>query len=257
MGDTVSIGSPVQIEVLGGVHVGVRRSARAAGFLGSAMLISSTILLSTAPQSAHAQPCPEVEVVFARGTGELPGVGNVGQAFVDSLRWQLLGRSVGVYPVNYPASNNFASGPAFTRTVMDGVRDAAFRVQFMATACPQTELVLGGYSQGAVVAGFVTSAVAPLGVPAESVPAPLPPEAAEHVAAVTLFGTPTGQFTHKYGVPDVVIGPSFAAKTIELCAPGDPVCANIPGIAPNDAHLRYPVNGMTGEAATFAATRIV
>jgi cutinase len=37
--------------------------------------------------SATAEPCsPDVEVVFARGTGEPAGVGGVGQAFVDALR---------------------------------------------------------------------------------------------------------------------------------------------------------------------------
>ncbi|MGD9619306.1 MAG: cutinase family protein [Mycolicibacterium sp.] len=220
-------------------------------------MTASATLLNAPPQTAVAQPCPDVEVVFARGTGEPPGVGNVGQALVDALRWQLLGRSVGVYPVNYPASNNFASGPEFTRTVIDGVRDAATRVQFMAAACPNTKIVLGGYSQGAVVAGFVTSTVAPTGVPAESVPAPLLPEAANHVAAVTLFGTPAGQFMQKYGAPDVAIGPMFAAKTIELCASGDAVCTNAPELASNDAHLRYAFNGMAGEAAAFAVTRIV
>ena len=36
--------------------------------------------------SALAQPCPDVEVVFARGTTEAPGLGPTGEAFVDSLR---------------------------------------------------------------------------------------------------------------------------------------------------------------------------
>src|SRR4051812_23647030 len=58
---------------------------------------------------ATAEPCPDVEVVFARGTTEPPGVGGVGQAFVDSLRSQLGGPSVGVYGVDYPASRDFDS----------------------------------------------------------------------------------------------------------------------------------------------------
>ena len=33
--------------------------------------------------------CPDVEVVFARGTFEPPGVGATGQAFVDALRARL------------------------------------------------------------------------------------------------------------------------------------------------------------------------
>ena len=52
--------------------------------------------------SAHAAPCPDAEVIFARGTTELPGVGPTGEAFVDSLRSQVGAKSVGVYPVELP-----------------------------------------------------------------------------------------------------------------------------------------------------------
>lgn len=234
-----------------------RASRSRAGVLGASVVAAATMLLSAPLQTASAQQCPEVEVVFARGTGEPPGIGNVGQAFVDALRWQLYGRSVGVYAVNYPASSDFGGGPAFTRTVVDGVRDAGVRVEFMAAACPTTKIVLGGYSQGAVVAGFATSAVTPAGLPAESVPAPLPPEAADHVAAVALFGTPSGPSVLKYGAPVVAVGPAFAAKTIQLCAPGDPVCMSPPVPGAIDGHGQYPFNGMTGEAAAFAVSRLL
>src|ERR1700756_5928120 len=58
----------------------------------------------------NTNPCPDVEVVFARGTGEPPGVGPTGQAFVDSLRPLLGPRSFQVYPVNYPASDDWPTG---------------------------------------------------------------------------------------------------------------------------------------------------
>src|SRR5690349_19102805 len=57
---------------------------------------------------AAAAPCPDVQVVYARGTFEPPGVGLTGQAFVDALRGKLPDKSVDVYPVNYPASLDFA-----------------------------------------------------------------------------------------------------------------------------------------------------
>jgi hypothetical protein len=50
-------------------------------------------------------------VVFARGTGELPGVGPTGQAFVDALRPQIGEKSFEVYPVNYPATDQWATAP--------------------------------------------------------------------------------------------------------------------------------------------------
>src|ERR1700739_2394525 len=107
-----------------------------------------TALIDT--RYAAAGTCPDVEVVFARGTNEPPGVGGVGQAFVDSLRSQAGGRSVGVYGVNYPATDAFASSSAA------GANDASGHVQNMAANCPNTRMVLGGYSQGAVVMDLIT-----------------------------------------------------------------------------------------------------
>lgn len=63
-----------------------------------------------------AEPCPDVEVVFARGTGEPPGIGSVGGLFVDALRSQVGAKSLGVYAVNYPASNDFASSDFLRRS---------------------------------------------------------------------------------------------------------------------------------------------
>jgi hypothetical protein len=206
--------------------------------------------------SASAEPCPDVEVIFARGTGEPPGVGGVGQAFVDALRSEAGGRSVAVYPVNYAASGDFNDTMAFAQTVIDGIRDAGAHVQSTAADCPNTRIVLGGYSQGAAVAGFVTAAEVPQGVPAAFVPQPLPLEVADHVAAVALFGKPSAAWTSQYGAPAITIGPAYAAKTIQLCAQGDTICDGTPGGGPTFAHALYPVNGMVGEAATFAAGRL-
>jgi cutinase len=216
-------------------------------------------MLSAFVPAVSAEPCPDVEVVFARGTGEPPGVGGVGQAFVDALGSRVGGRSVGVNPVNYQASSDFGGGLDFARTVVDGIRDAGAQVESTAANCPNTRVVLGGYSQGAVVSGFVTSASIPKEVPAEYasfVPQPLPPEVANHVAAVVLFGTPSNEFLRGAGAPPITIGPLFAAKTIELCAPDDNICDGAPPGPPGIAHTAYPVNGMVDQGADFAASRV-
>ena len=57
--------------------------------------------------AASADPCSDVAVVFARGTHQDPGLGDVGQSFVDSLTSQVGGRSVAVYAVNYPANDDY------------------------------------------------------------------------------------------------------------------------------------------------------
>jgi hypothetical protein len=232
---------------------------RISGFLAAGVLAAWAGSLGTGVPAASAQPCPDVEVIFARGTGESVGVGGVGQSFVDSLRAQAAPRSVDVYAVNYAASDNFSQRIDFARTVIDGIRDAGNRVQTMATTCPNTRIVLGGFSQGAVVAGFVTSSTIPDAVPADYrsyIPQPLAPEIASHVAAVTLFGLPSPQFLSTYDAPPVVIGPQYVPKTLQLCADGDTICNGTPGGQPSIAHALYGVNGMTQQAATYAVDHL-
>jgi hypothetical protein len=206
--------------------------------------------------AASAAPCPDVEVIFARGTGEPPGVGGIGQAFVDALQSQVGGRSVSVYPVDYAASGDFANGIAFATTVVDGIRNEIAHIESTAANCPNTRMVLGGYSQGAAVTGFATTADVPAGLPVAALPSPMPPEIADHVAAVALFGEPSAQFLQSYGAPAIAIGPGYLPKTIALCAQGDTICDGTPGGTATVAHVLYPVNGMVGQAAAFAAGRL-
>jgi len=203
------------------------------------------LLVAPAP-SAYAEPCPDVEVVFARGTNEPPGVGGIGQTFVDTLRSHVGTKSLGVYPVNYPATTNFP-------TAVDGISDAGTHVESMAARCPKTKMVLGGYSQGAAVMGFVTYSQVPDGAHLAQALQPMPPEIADHVATVALFGKPSGQFMSIINEPPITIGPAYAAKTIDLCVPNDPVCSSTgtPG-----AHHQYVETGLVDQAADFAASRL-
>ena len=84
----------------------------------------------------------------------------------------------------------------------------------------------------------------------------MPPEVANHVAAVVLFGKPSGQWMRENGLPPVDIGPLYAPKTIDLCALDDTICNGAPPGAPNVNHALYLVNGMTNQAADFAASRL-
>lgn len=226
--------------------------------LGAALVALGALPVASA-SPVSAQPCPDVEVVFARGTFEPPGVGVTGQAFVDALRAQAAPRSVDAYPVNYPASGDFGDRIAFARTVVDGIADAASHVEATAKNCPDTRIVVGGYSQGAVVAGFVTAADIPAEVPAEYrqyIPDPMPPEVSDHVAAVVLIGKPSDQFMRDIGAPPVVIGPRYVDKTLNLCAPGDTICDGAPAGGPSFAHALYNVNGMMSQAATYVIERL-
>ena len=230
---------------------------RVARHLGLALAAAATLLASPiAAPAASAAPCPDVEVIFARGTGEPPGVGGVGQAFVDALRSRVGNKTVDVYPVDYAASSDFSGGIAFAETVVAGIRDEGDHIQATAANCPATKMVLGGYSQGAAVTGFTTADAPPPGVPAIALPAPLPPAVADHVAAVALFGTPSPQFLESYGAPAITLGARYAPKTTEQCAQGDTICDGTPNATPTVAHTLYPVNGMVAAAADYAADRV-
>jgi cutinase len=201
--------------------------------------------------AASAAACSDIEVVFARATTEPPGIGQVGQAFVDSLRSQVGGRPVGVYAVNYPATEDF------TNSASAGAVDARAHVQSVAANCPNPRIVLGGYSQGAIVIDLITAM--PVSV-AGFTPAPMPPDVADHVAAVAVFGNPVDRFV---GAPLTAISPEYGAKAIDLCAAGDPICSPGGGMAMpqhdemfSEAHLSYVKSGMASQGAPFAASHL-
>lgn len=146
-----------------------------------------------------------------------------------------LARSIGVYAVNYPASDDYRASAS------NGSDDASAHIQRTVASCPNTRIVLGGYSQGATVIDLSTSA--------------MPPAVADHVAAVALFGEPSSGFSSMLwgGGSLPTIGPLYSSKTINLCAPDDPICTGGGNIM---AHVSYVQSGMTSQAATFAANRL-
>jgi cutinase len=188
-----------------------------------------------ASPTAAADPCSDVSVVFARGTHQEPGLGNIGQAFVDSLTSQLGGKSVDVYAVNYPANDDYHN------SANAGASDASAHIQGVVASCPNSRIVLGGYSQGSTVIDLATNS--------------MPTSVADHVAAVALFGEPTSQFSSMLwgGQPLPTINPAYGSKVTSVCAPDDPICSGGGNIM---AHVSYIDAGMTAQAATFAANKV-
>jgi cutinase len=200
-----------------------------ARILGVAVALVWALSALVGTRHASAGPCPGVEVVFARGTNEPPGVGPTGQAFVDSLTSEVPGRSVGVYAVDYPATDDFV------RSESAGAADASAHAN-----CPNTRMVLGGFSQGAAVIDSITEE--------------LPSEVANHVAAVAVFGNPKSTFARTLGGGQLpTISPLYGPKTIDLCVPDDPICSEG---SSSTAHGLYIQSGMTNQAATFVAGKL-
>jgi cutinase len=182
---------------------------------------------------AAADGCPDAEVVFARGTGEPVGPGGPGQAFFDSLTSQLPGKTVNLYPVNYPSTNDYVN------SAHAGADDAVAHVQGTAASCPKTKIVLGGYSQGAAVMDMTSHR--------------LSPQVANHVAAVALFGNPQSSYAKSLSDSQIpAIESGYGPKTIDICLPNDNICAEGGSII---AHLGY-VPDATNQAATFVAHKL-
>jgi cutinase len=211
------------------------RRARVATTIASAVALSAVMLGATPLPAAAAADCPDIEVVFARGTDEPPGVGAVGQALVDSLKPLVKGKSIRSYAVKYPASYDFLG-------VATGANDASAHVQATARSCPKTDIVLGGYSQGAAVMDVVTtSPITGLGFNT-----PMPPAMADHVSAVAVFGNPSARL----GQPLTTLSALYGPKTADMCNTNDPICSlgkDFP------SHVQYPQSGLVKKAAQWIA----
>ena len=179
-------------------------------------------------------------MIFARGTSEPPGLGRVGDALVDALRAQTPGQNIDTYGVNYAASRLQLHGG-------DGANDTINHIKDMAGRCPDTKLVLGGYSQGASVIDIVA------GVPVAGISwgSPLPPEYADNVAAVAVFGNAANRMGGSLTSQSALLG----SKAIDLCNAADPICHEGQGNQ-WESHTDGYIPVMTDQAAAFVAGRI-
>jgi cutinase len=223
-GETVSVG-------------GMTRYARRALLASMVAVLWITGILAS-PLASAAPKCSDIEVVFARGTDEPAGIGVVGQALVDTLRPMVKGKSVGTYAVRYPATWDFLQ-------VAAGANDTSKHIQSTVAKCPDTKIVLGGYSQGAAVMDVVTtSPIAGLGYTS-----PLPAAVIPHVAAVAVFGNPSARL----GRPLTTLSPDFGPRTADLCNTNDPICSLGRDF---NAHVRYEESGLVKVAAQWVTKHV-
>jgi cutinase len=191
----------------------------------------------TVASPASAASCTDVQVVFARGTLELPGLGLAGTPFVNGVKKDLPGKTVSSYAVNYSADVLQSSGGA-------GSKDMTDHVKQVAAQCPTTKFILGGYSQGATVVDKSIGVPILLGGTGEAIPANL----ASRVSAAVVFGNPLAIFGGH-----ITSSLVYGSRSKEFCNSGDPVCANGVNIL---AHLAYGSDGSAAKGAQFAADKV-
>ncbi|KAJ5228447.1 hypothetical protein N7489_009155 [Penicillium chrysogenum] len=151
--------------------------------------------------------CKEYTFIFARGTSEMGNMGSV----LNSLT----GDKVTVQGVTYPAdaAGNGMMGGSGGPTMAKLVKQAL-------SQCPKTKVLLGGYSQGAMVVHNAANSLD-----------------AGQITAAVLFGDP---------LKAQGVGKLASDKVKEFCNMGDPVCLNGGNVM---AHLAYGSDAET--AAKF------
>ncbi|XP_006457779.1 hypothetical protein AGABI2DRAFT_190202 [Agaricus bisporus var. bisporus H97] len=194
-------------------------------FKASFLAVVLSTLAYAAPLDSR-QSCADVTVVFARGTNAERPIGTtVGPPFRDALQSQLGGRSLNFVGVDYAATiGGFLQGGD-----PEGARTMARDVTSFASSCPNTAIVMAGYSQGAQVTHLAANQISS--------------SVQNRVNAVVVFGDPD----NGDGFPGVLNG-----RSITFCADGDNICDG--GIIVLPPHFSYGQN--VGEAASFVVSHL-
>ncbi|KAL6709645.1 hypothetical protein ACN47E_001073 [Coniothyrium glycines] len=190
-------------------------------------LASAALSSSTQNDVTDGGACKAMTVLFARGTTESGNMGTIaGPPFVSAIGKMMGGAiNVAVQGIEYPADipGFLAGGDAGGSTLM------AQMVGQVRAKCPDTALVIAGYSQG----GQLVHNAAEM----------LSAQDSAFVSSAVIFGDPDN---------GDAVGQVPAANTKIICATGDLICAGQAIVlAP---HLSYGRNA--NEAAQFVISNM-
>jgi cutinase len=193
----------------------------------AAVVCMALLLLPPAAASAREETCTDVTVIGVAGSGQGGGTGPQVRAVADRVEGILTAarRTVSVRALDYPAIDLVRTlGLAlfdgrYRESVDAGITNLEAEVIATTAACPETAVVIIGYSQGAQVARNTLSRLSP----------------AARVAAVALIADPTttlddgvvriGAVGSDRGTLGAVSVPlRIRSRTIDICAPGDVFC---------------------------------
>ncbi|MFD6397345.1 cutinase family protein [Nocardia sp. NPDC060249] len=216
----------------------------------------SLSVLATAAADPIPQPdgCAEIRVVTVRGTLE-PQSGSRLLTPLGERIAQESGRRTTVGELEYPASMSPDSS-------VRGVENLTALLNATAAACPDQQLVLLGYSQGARVIGNALAARTAL-----------TEQAAARIDAIALFGSPlfNGAEPYNRGNFDLALSGTgslrlgalaeFADRLRDYCNAGDRVCQGgdpAAGFANalSYGHFAYFLNDNRDQAAAFVREQL-
>lgn len=248
-----------------------------AAALSGAMLVGATT-------TASAQPgCPDIHWIGAAGSGERvdpTADGGMGQVIYRSLQdlarlLQQDGRTITAEAVQYPAVAVPADGDllgwgGFIGSVDAGTAALSSQYATFTQQCPNTQVVLAGYSQGAMVvhrnlaglAGNPNLAAALLIADGDR----LPGDTTINMGTVTAVPGAGMGVAQDWPIlahpPTVPLPPPVGARTISVCNLGDAVCDYDPDAEDVTAaavaiHTSYGAAGSGGYAWTGPLYRLL
>lgn len=184
---------------------------------------------STSNDVTDGGACKKVTLLFARGTTEPGNMGStVGPALASALKKQY-NNDVAIQGIDYPADFAGTATGSITPAQAQGAVQMNKLANQLFTSCPDTKIVLSGYSQGAQQ---VHGALINLGANGNK------------IAAAVTFGDPLQ--AQKFQNID-------AGKTKIFCNQGDGVCQD--AFIISAAHLSYAQDSIQ-PATQFIATQI-
>ncbi|RDW92141.1 cutinase-domain-containing protein [Coleophoma crateriformis] len=191
----------------------------------SSLIKTATGIVTRNQVLTNGSSCATMTVLFARGTDEPGNVGLLtGPPLFEAIADYMNGTNqLAIQGVNYDASVSgfLAGGSTQGATTMAGL------INMTLASCPDTTLMLSGYSQGAQVVHLAT--------------AQLPANTTSKISSVVLFGDPKNG-TAVSGVD--------ASKVLSICHTKDDICQGGEDI--RLAHLSYGL-GNNGSDVKMAA----
>ncbi|GME37395.1 Cutinase [Neofusicoccum parvum] len=196
--------------------------------------------------------CSAVHILIARGTteeypGDMGSLANLIIANNDDADYE---------DIIYPATFNYIS------STQQGMQASMSQLTTYVEACPDSKIILLGYSQGAHVTGDALSGGGGSGLGAAT--DPVSTDIGEHVTAVVWYGDPRHVAGQSYdegtatedglyprtAAQLAILNQYYAAKIRSYCDEGDPFCAGGTSVS---VHGEYPEN-YDEEAAAWVQT---
>ena len=207
---------------------------------GLVLLINLLMLGMAAIKTVGAASCPDIKLIFARGSGEKRWEDQSYLAFKSELmeKLRLTDLSYDFWDLNYPAIgientstliNAFVGrGEAydFGASVASGVKNLIAQVE--ESPCPNTKFVLAGYSQGAMVVSKAIQSIDP-----------------EKIIYVATFGDPKIYLPEGAGLmPAACMGSNLSGYRVYV-----PDCRAYEGIL--GSYRPYQPDGYDGKLGTW------